>query len=167
LCLPCENVVWQKGFWVKEYSFDVIVLNEFNVTSTNWISLNVWLLNVFDGVSNLQIATMVLNWGIIGLVKLNVICVCLVKLNVTCLTQSCLSSKAFQSFDAIVLNEFHATSIVWINLNVWLLECLCLCVCVCVWFEKMHFMLATKSMGQIAKVVREGYWLFMACHQQL
>lgn len=39
--------------------------------------------------------------------------------------------------------------------------------CVCVWFEKMHFMLATKSMGQIAKVVGEGYWLFMACHQQL
>jgi len=20
LCLPCENVVWQKVFWVKEYS---------------------------------------------------------------------------------------------------------------------------------------------------
>jgi hypothetical protein len=37
----------------------------------------------------------------------------------------------------------------------------------CVWFEKMYFMLATKPMGQIAKVVGEGYWLFMACHQQL
>jgi hypothetical protein len=36
-----------------------------------------------------------------------------------------------------------------------------------VWFERMHFMLATKSMAQIAKVVGESYWLFMACHQQL
>jgi hypothetical protein len=75
-CVYLVKMLFDKMFLESKniLVLDVIVSNEFNVTSTIWISLNVWLLNVFDGVSNLQIATMVLNWRIINLVKLNIIC---------------------------------------------------------------------------------------------